>query len=60
MIVPMLAGAAKTLIISLLSERVIMKVAIEVLDWLAKRSTNELDDKLVSTVRQRLEEQGKI
>jgi hypothetical protein len=60
MIVPMLAGAAKTLIISLLSERVIMKVAIEVLDWLAKRSTNKLDDKLVSTVRQRLEEQGKI
>ena len=60
MIVPMLAGTAKTLIISLLSERVIMKVAIEVLDWLAKRSTNELDDKLVSTVRQRLEEQGKI
>ena len=60
MIVLMLAGTAKTLIISLLSERVIMKVAIEVLDWLAKRSTNELDDKLVSTVRQRLEEQGKI
>ena len=60
MIVPMLAGAAKTLIISLLSERVIMKVATEVLDWLAKRSTNKLDDKLVSTVRQRLEEQGKI
>tara|TARA_R100000458_G_C8254759_1_gene231041 strand:+ start:718 stop:900 length:183 start_codon:yes stop_codon:yes gene_type:complete len=60
MIVPMLAGTAKTLLISLLSERVIITVFVQVGEWLAARSSNKLDDKLVETLRERLEEQGKI
>ena len=60
MIIPLLAGIAKTLLISLLSERVIITVFIQVGEWLAKRSSNKLDDKLVETLRKRLEEQGKI
>jgi hypothetical protein len=60
MIVPLLAGTAKTLLISLLSERIIIVVFIQVAEWLAERSSNKLDDKLVQTLRKRLEEQGKI
>ena len=60
MIIPLLAGTAKTLLISLLSERVIITVFVQVGEWLASRSSNKLDDKLVETLRERLEEQGKI
>tara|TARA_Y100001963_G_scaffold49690_1_gene69663 strand:+ start:1174 stop:1356 length:183 start_codon:yes stop_codon:yes gene_type:complete len=60
MIVPLLAGTAKTLLISLLSERIIIVVFVQVAEWLAERSSNKLDDKLVQTLRKRLEEQGKI
>jgi hypothetical protein len=60
MIIPLLAGTAKTLLISLLSERVIITVFIQVGEWLAERSSNKLDDQLVKTLRERLEEQGKI
>tara|TARA_R100000655_G_scaffold100887_1_gene145585 strand:- start:473 stop:655 length:183 start_codon:yes stop_codon:yes gene_type:complete len=60
MIIPLLAGTAKTLLISLLSERVIITVFVQVGEWLAARSSNKLDDKLVETLRERLEEQGKI
>jgi hypothetical protein len=58
--IAILAGTAKTLLISLLSERVIIRVFVEVADWLAKRSSNDLDDKLVKTLRTRLEETGKL
>lgn len=60
MIVPLLAGTAKTLLVSLLSERIIIVVFVQVAEWLAERSSNKLDDKLVQTLRKRLEEQGKI
>ena len=60
MIVPLLAGTAKTLLVSLLSERIIIVVFVQVAEWLAERSSNKLDDKLVQTLRERLEEQGKI
>ena len=60
MIVPLLAGTAKALLISLLSERIIIVVFVQVAEWLAERSSNKLDDKLVQTLRKRLEEQGKI
>ena len=34
MIVPLLAGAAKTLVISLLSERVVLRVLVMLCEWL--------------------------
>ena len=61
-----LGSTAKTLLISLLSEKVIIKVLIGndegggVLGWLVKRSTNTLDDQLVNTIRERLQETGKL
>ena len=61
-----LGATAKTLLISLLSEKVIIKVLVGekdgdgILGWLAKRSSNTLDDQLVSSIRERLQETGKL
>ena len=58
--IPILAGTAKTILISLLSERVIIVVFIQVAEWLAKKSSNSLDDQLVQTLKLRLQEINKI
>ena len=58
--IPILAGTAKTLLISLLSERVIIVVFIQVAEWLAEKSSNSLDDQLVQTLKLRLKEINKI
>ena len=49
-------GASKTLFVSLLTERVILKLTLEILEWLAKQSTNKVDDRLVVLMRERLRE----
>ena len=38
MIVPLLAGAAKTLVISMLSERVVLRVLVMLSEWAAAKS----------------------
>jgi transcription initiation factor IIE alpha subunit len=58
--IPILAGTAKTILVSLLSERVIIVIFIQVAEWLAKKTTNSLDDKLVETLKLRLKEINKI
>jgi|TARA_Y100001951_G_C11204543_1_gene219142 transcription initiation factor IIE alpha subunit len=58
--IPILAGTAKTILISLLSERVIIVVFIQVAEWLAEKSSNSLDDQLVQTLKLRLKEINKI
>jgi len=58
--IPILAGTAKTILISLLSERVIIVVFIQVAEWLAEKSSNSLDDQLVQTLKLRLQEINKI
>ena len=58
--IPILAGTAKTILISLLSERVIIVVFIQVAEWLAEKSSNSLDDQLVQTLKLRLNEINKI
>ena len=58
--IPILAGTAKTILISLLSERVIIVVFIQVAEWLAEKSSNSLDDQLVKTLKLRLKEINKI
>jgi transcription initiation factor IIE alpha subunit len=58
--IPILAGTAKTILISLLSERVIIVVFIQVAEWLAQKSSNSLDDQLVQTLKLRLKEINKI
>jgi hypothetical protein len=53
-------GAAKTLVLSMLSEKVILKLTLEILEWAVKRSSNTIDDKIVLMMRERLQETGVI
>ena len=60
MIVPLLAGTAKTLVISMLSERVVLRVLVMLSEWAAAKSTNSLDDRLVLEMKTKLEANGKL
>ena len=60
MIVPLLAGAAKTLVVSMLSERVVLRVLVMLSEWAAAKSTNSVDDRLVAEQKTKLERDGKI
>ena len=60
MVVPLLAGAAKTLVISMLSERVVLRVPVMLSEWTAAKSTNSLDDRLVLEMKTKLEADGKL
>ena len=53
-------SAAKTLILSMLTERIILKLALEIMEWAVKRSSNSIDDKIVLMLRERLQETGVI
>ena len=53
-------GAAKTMVLSMLTERVILKLTLEILEWAVQRSSNSIDDKLVQMMRQRLSETGVV
>ena len=60
MIVPLLAGAAKTLVVSLLSEMIVLRVLVMLSEWAAVKSTNSLDDLLVSEMKTKFEADGKL
>ena len=60
MIVPLPAGAAKTLVISMLSERVVLRVLVMLSEWAAAKSINSLDDRLVLEMKTKLEADGKL
>ena len=60
MIVPLLAGAAKTLAVSMLSERVVLQVLVMLSEWAAAKSSNSLDDRLVIEMKTKLEADGKL
>ena len=53
-------GAAKTMLLSMLTERIILRLTLEILEWAVKRSSNSIDDKLVAMMRQRLQETGVV
>ena len=60
MITGLLAGAAKTLVISMLSERVVLRVLVMLAEWAAAKSTNSRDDRLVLKMKTQLEVDGKL
>ena len=60
MIVPLLAGAAKTLVVSVLSEMIVLRVLVMLSEWAAAKSTNSLDDRLVSEMMTKFEADGKL
>ena len=47
MVVPLLAGTAKTLVVSMLSEKVVLGVLVMLSEWTVAKSTNLLDNRLV-------------
>ncbi len=60
LITGLLAGIAKTLVISMLSERVVLRVLVMLSEWAAAKSTNSLDDRLVLEMKTQLEVDGKL
>ena len=60
MVVPILAGTAKTLVVSMLSERVLLGVLVMLSEWAAAKSTNSLDYRLVLEMKTKLEADGKL
>ena len=60
MITGLLAGVAKTLVLSMLSERVVLRVLMMLSEWAAAKSTNSLDDSLVLEMKAQLEADGKF
>ena len=53
-------AAARTLILSMLTERIILRLTLEILEWAVKRSSNSIDDKMVLMMRERLQATGVI
>ena len=49
-------AAAKTLVLSMLTEKIILRLGLEILEWAAKRSSNKVDDKLVLMMKDQLQQ----
>ena len=47
-ITELLAGVAKTLVVSILSERVVLRVFVIFAKWASANSSTSIDDKIVS------------
>jgi hypothetical protein len=60
MIGALLIGTTKALVISLLSEKLILKVTLELLRWATSKTTNKVDDTVVALMEARLQETGVI
>ena len=60
MITGLLASCAKTMVVSMLSERVVLRVFLMLAEWASKKSTTSLDDKIVTEIRLKLEADGKL
>ena len=60
MIVPLLAGTAKTMVVAMLSERVVWRVLLMLAEWASAKSSTSLDDKIVTEIRTKLEADGKL
>ena len=51
-------GAAKTLVLSLMTEKMILKLTFMLLEWIVKSTTNSVDDKILLAMQERLQEDG--
>ena len=60
MITGLLAGAAKTMVVSMLSERVVLRVLLMLPEWALEKSTTTIGDKIVTEIRTKLEADGKL
>ena len=55
MMTGLLAGAAKTMVVSMLSDRVVLRVLVMHAEWASAKSANTIDDKIVTEIRTKLE-----
>ena len=53
-------AAAKTLVVSLLTEKMILKLTLTLLEWAVDRTDNEVDNNLVGMMREQLRKTGVI
>ena len=53
-------AAAKTMLLSMLTEMMILKRTLTLLEWAANRTTNEVDNTMVSMMRSQLQKTGVI
>lgn len=53
-------AAAKTLVVSLLTEKMILKLTLTLLEWAVDRTSNEVDNQLVGMMREQLRKTGVI
>ena len=60
MIIPLPDGASKTLVKSMLSETVVLRVLLMLAEWASAKSTTSIDDKIVTEIRTKLEADGKL
>ena len=51
-------AAAKTLVVSLLTEKMILKLTLTLLEWAVDRTSNEVDNQLVGRMREQLRKTG--
>ena len=60
MITGLLAGAAKTMVVSMFSETVVLRVLLMLAEWASAKSTTTIDDKIVAEIRTKLEADEKL
>ena len=53
-------AAAKTLVVSLLTEKMILKLTLTLLEWAVDRTSNEVDNHVVGMMREQLRKTGVI
>ena len=57
---PHTTGHAKTMLLSMLTEKMILKLTLTLLEWAADRTTNEIDNTMVNMMRSQLQKTGVI
>ena len=57
MLAPIIAGTAKTLAMSWLSEKLLMQVVLILLERLAKSTKNTVDDEILNAYKKHMESQ---
>lgn len=57
MLAPVIAGTAKTLAMSFISEKLLMQVVLILLERLAKSTKNTVDDEILSAYKKHMESQ---
>ena len=53
-------AAAKTMLLSMLTEKMVLKLTLTQLEWAADRTTNEEDNDLVAMMQAQLQKTGVI